>query len=284
MEVGQQNKIAFVIQARMKSTRLPGKILLPIPIANGKPLLLWIVEQLRRTVSVADLWVATSSNEENDILEQFCKEHHLSCFRGDEEDVLSRFVAITRQGDYDTVVRLTADNPVLDVELLDKCVQYHIDQKNDYTLTSTLPLGMNFEVVSGTALLSTLKAELKQSDREHVTLFIKNNSQYKKGEYLPGAPSHLNKLRLTVDYPSDLLVVSTVLSFMKQGINLQGIALVEHVWRTYPFVFEVNQANFQKKQFKSPLEEMKFAKELLTKLELMYSVSILKKNEENNTL
>lgn len=268
----------------MRSTRLPGKILLPLPIANGKPLLLWIVEQLRKSVFAADIWLATSVNEENDVLEQFCKEQGLFCFRGDEEDVLSRFIEITKRGTYDTLVRLTADNPVLDIELLDKCLLYHIDQKNDYTKTSSLPVGMNFEIVAARAILSTVNAELQDADKEHVTLFIRNSDGYKKEEYLVEVPAQIGELRLTVDYPSDLLVASTVLSFAQETQKLQGLGLIKHIWENYPFVFEANVANFQKKQFKKPEEEIAFARTLLQEFDLHQAARALEKNEKKDII
>lgn len=283
MADGQQNKrIGFVIQARMKSTRLPGKILMPVPLADGKPLLLWILDELKKSRHKPEIWVATSKNKENDVLAKFCEANDILCYRGEEEDVLSRFISITQDRQLDGIVRLTADNPLIDITILDECITYHVQRKNDYTSTDNLPLGMNFEVVSAKALLSMKEKNLGDGDREHVTLYIKNSDIYTKGKYSPKTPKDLESLRLTVDYPSDLLVVSTLLGLYDSEKGITGISLVIEAFNKYPFIFEVNMSNIQKKQFKHTEEEVGHAIEILTNIELVRAAMILKKYEEKN--
>lgn len=267
----------------MKSTRLPGKILIPIPLPNGKPLLLWILDELKKSRHKPEIWVATSKNKENDVLAKFCEANGILCFRGEEEDVLSRFLSITQDRQFDVVVRLTADNPLIDISILDECIAHHIQKKNDYTSTKNLPLGMNFEVISAKTLLSAKEANLEEADREHVTLYIKNNNTYKRGEYSPRTPIDLKNLRLTVDYPSDLLVVSTLLGLYDSEKGITGMSLVIEAFNKYPFIFEVNMSNIQKKQFKHTEEEVGHAIEILTNLELVRAARILKQYEEKNS-
>src|SRR5688500_5242636 len=116
MEVGQPNspKVGFIIQARMKSTRLPGKVLLPIPLHGGKPIIQWIVDNVKKSGFEKKIILATSTNEEKDPLVAYCKTNSIECFRGDEENVLSRFIQILELNAFDLVVRLTGDNPLLD--------------------------------------------------------------------------------------------------------------------------------------------------------------------------
>lgn len=284
MADGQQNKVAFVIQARMQSSRLPGKILQSVPFDNGKPLLQWIVDELRKSTYNADIIVATSEKQENDVLERFCEAHELKCFRGEEENVLSRFVAIAADNSYSTLVRLTADNPVLDISILDDTIAFHLENKNHYTNTTSLPIGMNFEVIASDAFIGLEEGQLTEAEKEHVTLLLKNKDQYKKMTFIPKPEYHLNKIRLTVDYPSDLLVVSAVLKFYDEDENNVGIRLVEDVYRRLPFVFEVNESNFQKRQFAKPEEEVSFALDLLRRLDLDYSAGILEKYEKKDII
>ena len=284
MADGQQNRVAFVIQARMQSSRLPGKILLSIPFENGKPLLQWIVDELRKSTYDADIIVATSEKQENDVLERFCKTHGLKCFRGDEEHVLSRFVGIAKENDYTTLVRLTADNPILDIAILDDTIACHLENDNHYTNTTSLPIGMNFEVIASNALLGLDDMQLTGAEKEHVTLLFKNNDRYKKMTFTPDPEHDLDKIRLTVDYPSDLLVVSAVLSFYNEVQGNVGIRLVEDVYRRLPFVFEVNESNFQKRQFAKPEEEITFAGDLLRRMDLDYSAGILDKYEKKDII
>jgi spore coat polysaccharide biosynthesis protein SpsF len=110
-------KVAFIIQARMQSTRLPGKILMPLPVGSNVPLLGRIVETLKISNTNHSIIVATSTNPENNLLETFCKENNVACFRGSEDDVLSRFIDIVKNTDYDLIVRLTADNPFVDAKV-----------------------------------------------------------------------------------------------------------------------------------------------------------------------
>ena len=282
---GQQNRrIGFIIQARMKSERLPGKILMPVPLINGKPLLLWILDDLKKSKHASETWVATSTNKENDVLEKFCETNGVFCYRGEEEDVLSRFWGIAKERQFDEIVRLTADNPLLDIAILDQCISYHIHRNNDYTMTDCLPLGMNFEIISSKALLSTQKADLKNSDKEHVTLYIKNSGLYKKEIFVPKSPSKLKKLRLTVDYPADLMVISTVLRMYDSERRISGIRLVTEALNKYPFIFEVNRSNVQKKQFKSEKQEVEYAIEILSNFELIKAAGILKEHEEEDSI
>ena len=276
----QNNTIAFIIQARMQSARLPGKILLPIPIWKGKPLLLWIVEELKKSNYNADIIIATSQNKENDVLESFCKKQGIGCFRGDEENVLSRFTDIVKDNRYNTVVRLTADNPIIDIDILDRAISYHLKNDNDYTKTEALPTGMNFEIMTGSALLDAEKSKLTKSDKEHVTLFLRNNNKYRKRTYNPETNTSLKDLRLTVDYPSDLLVISTLLSFYQEHKTLSGLKLVEKVFADFPMVFEANRSNFQKKQFSNAREELTHAITLLKDLELNNAALILSSYEK----
>jgi spore coat polysaccharide biosynthesis protein SpsF len=281
MGVGQSNRIAFVIQARMHSSRLPGKILLPLPLYGKKPVIGWIVDQLKTSRYMNHLWVVTSQKAENDVLEGFCRANEIACHRGKEEDVLSRFIQVCRVEKYDHVVRLTADNPVVDTMILDQALDFHVQAGNDYTFTSRLPLGMNFEIVGAKALIGLDRQDLSYQDREHVTKFIRNGSQYIKSEFVPDLEVEIQDFRLTIDYPSDYLLASTLFSLKLEKPkyrNLDGIQWIEAVNRDYPFVFKANRENIQKKQWANNEEERQYAVKLLESLELFYSADRLKTN------
>lgn len=257
MEDGQSNKkVAFIIQARMKSTRLPGKILLPIPLGNGKPLLSWIIDELKNSRHQSKIIVATSVNIENNILDSFCKQENVECFRGNEENVLSRFITIAKQQKFDCIVRLTADNPIIDIAILDDTIANHFEDKNDYTRTVGLPVGMNFEVISSKALVDIENHPISDADKEHVTLFVKNSGKYKIGVYSPLIDSELKELRLTIDYASDYSLLATILSQCEKKTDLKGIKIIEETFKRYPWLFETNATNVQKKQYNDEEEEL----------------------------
>ena len=283
MEDGQLNnlKVGYIIQARMGSTRLPAKVLAPVPPRVGKPVIEWISENLKLSRFNGEIIVASSAGPENDVLEKFCIGKNIHCFRGDEDNVLSRFVHLTELNSFDVVVRLTGDNPILDVSLLDQTIQYHLDEQNDYTYTKGLPIGMNLEVVSAKPLLELQKKKLKKLEREHVTLHIRDNDDYKQScltfqeEEIP-----LETLRLTMDYPSDFTLLSTVFSYLPEN-QLPNLELIKRIWKDTPWIFESNKGNFQKRSFESESEEIEVALEILERYEFERVVKILKSIEES---
>lgn len=271
----QNKKVAFIIQARMQSTRLPGKILMPMPFGNGKPLISWIIDELKQSTLNSKIIVATSLNAENDVLESFCDLIKIGCFRGDEENVLSRFTAISQREDFECIVRLTADNPILDINILERIVNHHLENDNDYTSTDALPTGMNIEVMSSKALLDIENHNISDADREHVTLFIRNSGKYKTELFNPEIRKELKSLRLTVDYASDFALLSMLLSISLIN-ELSGIKLIESAYSNYNWLFETNQGNIQKKQIVDLDQELNEAIGLLKKYDFNNAAQILK--------
>ena len=258
---GQQNKIGLIIQARMKSGRLPGKVLMPLPFPDGDQLLSIIVKQLNKIE--AKVIIATSKNNENDAIASFCKQKKIECFRGSEDDVLSRFIEIQKTHNFDQIVRLTADNPIVDTSILSDFIQYHITNKADYSFTKGLPLGMNFEIINGAALLRSEQYVNSKADREHVTLAIKRETLFLKKCY--AIESGLDKLRLTVDTPKDFLTLSAILSCQK-SYNLTGLKLIQILYDNEPWLFEGNAGVFQKNS------SIKFDDELSGAINLLQSL------------
>jgi spore coat polysaccharide biosynthesis protein SpsF len=274
MEGGQLNniKIGYIIQARMKSTRLPGKILLPLPFKGGKPLLKWITDSLKKSTFNHKIIIASSINEENDILQDFCNKEHIDLYRGDEENVLSRFIEITKIYNFDVIVRLTADNPILDLTILESVILEHINSQKDYTKTEGLPIGMNFEIINPNELLKTVENKLSKDDYEHVTLYTKTNSDNKL--VVNYNSFNTDKLRLTIDYPSDFAAISLLLTCqnLNETINFEWI---KKVYTENKWIFEINESNIQKKQYSSEKDEIENAIEILKKYDLNFAANKL---------
>jgi len=262
----------------MGSSRLPGKVLLSLPVSHGKPMIQWIVDQIQKSSHNPKIVLATSDQPADDKLAAYCKNKNINCFRGDEDDVLSRYISVTKKHGFDTVVRLTGDNPLLDMDVLDQTVNLHKKKKNDYTSSEGMPLGMNIEVVSGHNLLDLENQPLTGPDREHVTRYIRRTDDYKKGIFTVRHRKPLDKLRLTVDYPSDYAVLSILFSLYKES-NRTGIGLIEYALEHYPWVFEINRENIQRKQFGSEFEEIKEAVKLLKRAELNNAAKLLEEYE-----
>jgi len=161
-----------ILQARMSSTRLPGKVLRPI---LGEPMLGRQIERLRRSRHLTRLVVATSTGTQDDAIAAYCAESRVDCFRGDLNDVLSRYLgALDAFGPVETFLRLTADCPLTDPVLIDEAIAAHRRTGADYTHVQqrwTYPKGLDVEVCQ-TETLRRVGREATGSDREHVTAFI----------------------------------------------------------------------------------------------------------------
>ena len=197
-------KIAAIIQARMNSSRFPGKIK---QIFETKTLLETCIDAVNRSNFVHKIIIATTTNKEDDWIESFFKNcKNIFVFRGDEKDVLSRYVLSMKKHQIDIVVRITADDPFKPPWLIDQLIRYVIDGKYDYasnTIEPTFPEGLDVEVFTSEALLKADKFAKKNSEREHVTPYIwKNNSIFNC--YSEIAESDLSWARLTIDYKEDL--------------------------------------------------------------------------------
>jgi len=173
--------ILTIIQARMSSTRLPGKVLLPI--AN-KPMLYWTIRAAKQTPLVDKVIVATSNTEEDERLRDYAL-HYVDVLPGDLHDVLGRFYLAALCYSPTHIVRLTADCPMVDPEIIDKVISAHLYGDYDYTTNSgfqgSYPDGQDVEVFTMKTLTRAAKLATKPYDREHVTSFMRNRQMFNIG-------------------------------------------------------------------------------------------------------
>lgn len=197
----------------MGSTRLPGKVLLPV---LGKPLLEFQIERLRRVRSGDALAVATSELPADDAIARFCRRLEVSCYRGSESDVLDRYHRCAREIRADVVVRSTADCPLIDPGLVERVIQEFLDRGDcDYgsnaTLHRTYPRGLDVEVFSFKALAEAAGTARDPYEREHVTPFlIARPERYRS--FSMAHEEDLSALRWTVDTPEDFELIERILS------------------------------------------------------------------------
>jgi spore coat polysaccharide biosynthesis protein SpsF (cytidylyltransferase family) len=228
------NSIVAIIQARMTSTRLPGKVLADI---GGKPLLHKMIERVSLSKKLSNIIVATTINADDDPVEELCKQLNVSVYRGDEEDVLGRFSAAAKNySAEDIIVRLTADCPLIDPEIIDQTIEVYERKKCDYasnTNVRTYPDGLDVEVFSRDILELANKNAKHTFLREHVTPYIRgSHAEYGcvnlKIEQLifPGDFSHI---RWTVDTAEDLEVIREIFKNLPEQFNwLQALSLCTH--------------------------------------------------------
>ncbi|HEX5379979.1 MAG TPA: glycosyltransferase family protein [Phenylobacterium sp.] len=203
--------ILGVIQARMSSSRLPGKVLAPV---LDMPMIGRQVERLRRSRRLDDLVLATSVEPSDSPLADYCASIGLRVIRGPLADVLARFaLALDAFPQARTLVRLTADCPLTDWRVLDAVVDRHRDRGADYTANTlpvrTFPHGLDVEVAKVEAFRAAVAEAADPYEREHVMPFLYRNPQRFRIEGLTREPS-LAHLRWTVDYPEDLEFVRHV--------------------------------------------------------------------------
>ena len=205
-----------VLQARMSSSRLPGKVLRPI---LGRPMMALQIERLRRARRLTGLIVATSVQPEDDAIEACCASIGAACHRGSLNDVMSRFVgAVIAAGEPKTFLRLTADCPLADPELVDRCIEAHEDSGADLTYTSegwTYPKGLDVEVVETGALIEAAARSRDAYEREHVTPYIYRHPDRFRLNSLTRDPPL--RYRWTVDTPEDFAFVSAVYEALYPG-------------------------------------------------------------------
>ena len=235
------NNIGFIIQARVSSERLPKKVLLPLPFPGGKPLLQHIIDSLLR--HTGNVVVATSNQPENDDIEALCNTLDVECFRGSEDDVLSRFVEIQKRHRFDVIFRLTADNPIIDINLLSSFLDKFMKSGDDYWYSKGLPLGMNFEVFKGDSLLRSAQLVESNMEKEHVTVVLRNHPEFSANTYQ--FDTSKSGFRVTVDEPADYGLLSLVFCY-KQTSILEGLDLLKAVDRDFPFLFHINSDVVQK--------------------------------------
>lgn len=212
---GERMQIEIYVQARMRSKRLPGKVLREV---LGKPLLDFQIERLRQAKEANEVVILTSTHPADDAIVEFCKQKEVLCYRGPEDDVLARYqqVAIERQPD--AIVRITSDCPLIDPEITDMVIKTY---RNAYptfdyvsnTLKHTFPRGLDTEIFSLQALDNAFKNGQLSEEREHVTPYLYRHPELFN---LANVASDINlsKYRWTVDTIEDFTLIKLILEHL----------------------------------------------------------------------
>jgi spore coat polysaccharide biosynthesis protein SpsF len=192
-----------IIQARMGSTRLFGKVMMNFA---GRPLLAYLVERISRARTLDGLLVATTINPRDNVIIEECERRGIPNFRGSEFDVLGRYVSAARACEADVVVRVTADNPFTDPDSIDRVVDAILDDGADYAIEKNLPVGITGEAVTWNALKFLDSVAGTTPMREHVTLYAKENPEALQCSFLPARPEYDRPdLSFTVDTVDEYL-------------------------------------------------------------------------------
>ncbi|MEO0411753.1 MAG: glycosyltransferase family protein [Pseudomonadota bacterium] len=201
--------IIAVIQARMGSTRLPGKVLLPI---LGRPMLALQIERVKRAKLIDQIVIATSGHPSDLPIQQFAQENGILCIRGAVDDVLDRYYQAAKRTQAEHIVRLTGDCPLSDPEVIDAVVRQHVRHHEDYTSNvhpPTYPDGLDVEVLTMRALQEAWNNADAASEREHVTSYFRRDLRHVERGNVTNE-TDVSHIRLTVDEPEDYEVVKSV--------------------------------------------------------------------------
>lgn len=204
-------KTVATIEARMTSSRLPGKILRPI---MGRPMLELLIERLSRAKCVDQIVVATTINPTDDVTEALARKLGVGCFRGSEDDVLDRVLRAARSAQADTIVEITGDCPLIDPAVIDKIFEAYLTHKVDYAsnnLNRTYPLGLDTQVFAFKVLEEVASLTDDPADHEHVSLYIyEHPERYTLHNVESGLPERYEQIRLTVDTPEDFALITAI--------------------------------------------------------------------------
>ena len=176
--------IGCILQARMSSTRLPGKVMMKIDSKNT--MLDCVINQLKNSKQTKNLVVATTEQKEDDVIVELVKRREIKYFRGSKKDVLDRYYQCAKKFDFSEIIRITSDNPLIDYEIVDTVVEHFKSNNYDYitidrpqisTFHQTYPWGYNVEVFTFSALENAWKNTKLTSEREHVTPYFYKNEE-----------------------------------------------------------------------------------------------------------
>lgn len=264
MGVGQF-KIGVIIQARLGSSRLPNKVILPLPVGSKKTIISEIIESVKGLSEISNVIVATSTSKVNNGLESYLDSLKVECYRGSENDVLSRFYEIVLKYKFEYVIRLTGDNPIVDNQLLKEFIHNFISNDLDYSCSKNLPMGCNFEMMKASEIIKAYENTEDLFDKEHVTPYIKKNAI--KNEYFFFDNIRvINNLRLTIDYASDYALINLIYKMLLD--KSKSVKNIINLVKDNTWLMDVNNTNFQRKHFKNIDEEIKNIIPLLKEREL----------------
>ena len=231
--------IGCIIQARMGSSRLPGKTLMKLNQNNT--VLDFVVNQLSFSTLIDKIIIATTDLEQDDVIEQTAKNLEIQCFRGNSDDVLDRYYNCAKEFEIDNIVRITSDCPLIDPEIIDEVIRKYKSENYDYftnTLIRTYPIGTDVEVFSFETLEKTWQNATLPSEREHVTPFIRNKKMNFRIGNLENEKK-LDHLRWTLDRQEDLNLIREIISKINKNPILMNDIL--NLFSIEPKLIKINE-------------------------------------------
>ncbi|MFT6248959.1 MAG: spore coat polysaccharide biosynthesis protein SpsF [Cognaticolwellia sp.] len=240
----KMSETLIILQARMSSSRLPNKVLLPI---LGKPMLAHQIDRINTLKIPHKLIIATSTQTSDDPIEQLCQQLNIRCYRGALDDVLERYyqaaIEFSQNKTIKNIVRITGDCPLIDSDIIEQLINLFLTSNVDYCSNcapATLPDGLDVEVFSFDALEKSYQLAKKSSEREHVTPFICNNPQLFTVKNYNHQPD-LSHYRWTVDESEDFELITKIYQALyPKNPNFKLVDILDLI-RKEPELIKINQ-------------------------------------------
>lgn len=273
--------IVCIIQARTTSNRLPNKVLLNLPYNGYKTVLEQVINRVKKSKYINKIVIATTINETDNKIEKLCENLQISCYRGSENNVLSRYYEAATKYKTDLVVRITSDCPCIDNEILDELIEKHLNEKNDYTsnsLVRTFPHGLDCEVFSYKILKEAYENAKEKFEFEHVTPYVykTNKNKYKIGQLLLNKNKEYSKIRITLDTKEDYILLCEVYDNLYSNNKYFNCEDIINLFEEKKWLYLINNSIEQKRVCNSLEEEIEEAVKLLNKQDLNRAEKYLK--------
>ncbi len=264
------NKTVIVVQARMSSSRLPGKVMLPI---LGRTLLYRMIERLRMIRHTAEIIIATSQETADDIIEREASAIDVACFRGSLNNLLDRHYQLAKQAGADVVLKIPSDCPLIDPNIIDDVLDFYFDNQKQYDFVSnlhpaTFPDGNDVEIMSMDCLERTWKEATRPLELEHTTPYIwENQDKFRIGNVLWSAGKDYSMShRFTIDYPEDYQFIKRVFEELypaNPGFTCEDIL---NLLEEKPDIYNINACYAGVNWYRNHLDELKTVSAGQTKL------------------
>ena len=245
--------ISCIIQARMGSSRLPGKVMMKID--ENEYVLDFVINQIKKSKSIDEIIVATTDLTEDAKIVEHLQNTGIKYFCGNSNDVLDRYFQCVKKFSCTTIVRITADNPLIDPKIIDNAVKQYKNNEYDYVtncLTRTFPYGTEVEIFSFNTLKISWENAKLHSEREHVTPFIKNNPHNFKIFNVKNN-ENISNLRWTIDHENDLELVREIVKNIKTRPILMKDILA--LFKNKPDLIKINESNMRDEGYLKSLKE-----------------------------
>jgi len=261
-------KIGAIVQARTSSTRLPNKVLKELPYGSNITVLEQVIKRLNKSQKLNEIIIATTEELEDDEIVKIADKRDVKWFRGNKENVLSRYYFAAKKNNIDIVVRIMSDCPCIDPEIIDLVINEHIKRVADYTSNSSLvrtyPHGLDVDVFNFNALEKAYKNAEKDYEREHVIPYIYRNPHIFKVNQVK-APQELYApdIRIVLDTEEDYALLCAVFDYLYPRNEYFNAYDITKLFEEKPWLKLINRRIVQKKIFDTLKEELEEAVKIL---------------------